>query len=363
MSGLQSELDDSNAARSQLEDELARTRADLSAAQSAASSTEENRVAIESRLLAALESLEKAQIAASDRDLLQARIAEALTAQDSAKTNAEDQMTLAEQRATLLAQARARLAEQEDVSTEAQRQTALLNQQVAALRTQLGGLQSLLDDFRERDAAAKVQLETLGSDLNAALARAASEERKRRLLEEAERKRVEEEANALKARAQALEEEAKDLERYRSEFFGRLRDLLGNQEGVRIEGDRFVFSSEVLFPPGGADLSIEGEAEIAKVARILRSIAREIPAEIDWVIRVDGHTDNIPQISTGRYRDNWELSQGRALSVVRYMIEFLGIPPNRLAANGFGQYQPVDPADTPEARAQNRRIELKLTER
>ena len=369
-SELQQRLTEANRARDALKADLARTEAELETARSATQSTEEDRAAIEARLVEALEALERAEVAASDRELLQARLAEALLARDDAQARAEDQASRAEQRAALLAQARATLSEQEDISAEAQRQTALLNQQVAALRSQLGGLQALLDDFRERDAAAKVQLQNLGADLNAALARAASEERKRRLLEEAERKRAEEEARELAERARALEEEtrdleaqARDLQRYRSEFFGRLRDLLGNQEGVRIEGDRFVFSSEVLFPPGAADLSPEGEAEVAKVARILRSIAQDIPPEIDWVIRVDGHTDDIPLVSTGKYADNWELSQGRALSVVRYMVDYLGIPPERLSANGFGQYQPVNTADTPEARAQNRRIELKLTER
>ena len=231
-----------------------------------------------------------------------------------------------------------------------------MNQQVAALRTQLSGLQALLDDAKERDAAAQVQLQTLGSDLNAALARAASEERKRRLLEEAERIRLE-------AEAKALAEEAKDLARYRSEFFGRLREILAGQEGVRIVGDRFVFSSEVLFPPGGAELSEAGKAEIAKIAAILRNISSDIPAGIDWVIRVDGHTDNVPIINGAEFADNWELSQARALSVVRFMASEQGIPPNRLAANGFGEYQPLDPRNTREARAKNRRIELKITEK
>ncbi|WP_299640655.1 OmpA family protein, partial [uncultured Ruegeria sp.] len=168
---------------------------------------------------------------------------------------------------------------------------------------------------------------------------------------------------ALAGQNEELAAQAEDLQRYRSEFFGRLRDVLGEQEGVRIEGDRFVFSSEVLFPTGSAVLSAEGRQEVAKVANILRSVAAEIPPGLNWVIRVDGHTDNVPLTGSGRYRDNWELSQGRALSVVRYMVDALGIPPNRLSANGFGEFQPVNPADTPEARAQNRRIELKLTER
>lgn len=353
---LRSQLAAADAARDALQAELDRTQADLDATRQSAFTTAQDRAEVEARLLKALEALEHAQIAATDQEVLQARLATALAAQQQAEATASD-------RAELLEQARETLSEQKEISARAQRQTALLNQQIAALRTQLGGLQALLDDYEERDAAARVQLENLGADLNAALARAASEERRRRLLEESERKRLAEEARALQAKSQELEAQALDLQKYRSEFFGRLRDLLGNQDGVRIEGDRFVFSSEVLFPPGGADLSVEGQAEIAKVARILRSIAADIPAEIDWVIRVDGHTDDVPLISYGRYRDNWELSQGRALSVVRYMVDFLGIAPGRLSANGFGQFQPVNTDDTPEARAQNRRIELKLTEK
>ncbi len=232
----------------------------------------------------------------------------------------------------------------------------MLNQQLAALRSQLGQLQALLDDYKERDAAAQVQLQSLGTDLNAALAHAAAEERRRRELEQAEAERLAEE----KAR---LEAENEDLEKYRSEFFGRLRDVLGNREGVRIVGDRFVFSSEVLFPPGQAALSPEGRAQIGRVAGLLQEVAREIPEGIDWVIQVDGHTDNVPLSGFGEFADNWELSQARALSVVRFMVNRLGFPPARLSANGFGEYQPVAQGDSEEARAQNRRIELKLTER
>ncbi|SDW72042.1 chemotaxis protein MotB [Ruegeria halocynthiae] len=294
---------------------------------------------------------------------LKAQLQAALDAQSQTQANADEQRSLAEERAALLAIARDALASEKEVSTEAQRQTALLNQQMAALRSQLGSLQALLDDYEDRNAAAEIQIQTLGQDLNAALARAASEERRRRLLEEAERIRLEAEAEKLAGQNQELTAQAEDLQRYRSEFFGRLRDVLGDQAGVRIEGDRFVFSSEVLFATGSATLSAEGRQEVAKVANILRSVAAEIPEGLNWVIRVDGHTDNVPLAGSGRYRDNWELSQGRALSVVRYMVDALGIPPDRLAANGFGEFQPVNPADTPEARAQNRRIELKLTER
>ncbi len=296
-------------------------------------------------------------------DELRAQLQAALEAQTQAQANADEQRSLAEERAALLAIAENALASEQEVSTEAQRQTALLNQQMAALRNQLGSLQALLDDYEERNASAEIQIQTLGQDLNAALARAASEERRRRLLEEAERIRLEAEAEALAGQNQELTAQAEDLQRYRSEFFGRLRDVLGDQDGVRIEGDRFVFSSEVLFATGSANLSAEGQQEVAKVANILRSVAAEIPEGLNWVIRVDGHTDNVPFTGSGRYRDNWELSQGRALSVVRYMVDALGIPPDRLAANGFGEFQPVNPEDTPEARAQNRRIELKLTER
>ena len=260
-----------------------------------------------------------------------------------------ERMTDAERDAALMAQAERLLAAEQEKSTEAQRQQALLNQQLAALRTQLGSLQALLDDYKDREAASSVQLQSLGSDLNAALARAAAEERRRRQLEEAERIR--------------LEAEAQDLQKYRSEFFGRLRDVLGAQEGVRVVGDRFVFSSEVLFAPGSAVLSGEGQGEIAKVAAILRGVLGDIPEGIDWVIRVDGHTDNVPLSGFGAFADNWELSQARALSVVRYMSGSLGIPPDRLSANGFGEYNPVNPANTEEARAQNRRIELKFTEK
>ena len=292
--------------------------------------------------------LEAAREAAQSAEELRRDLASALAAKIKAEEKAETQLTKAEERAALLSQAQTELDKQEEIASAAQKQQLLLNRQVAALRDQLSELQALLDDGQARDAAKDIRIETLGQDLNTALARAAAEERRRRELEEEKNQR--------------LAEEKKDLARYRSEFFGRLRDVLGQQEGVRIVGDRFVFSSEVLFPPGSADLSGAGEGEIAKVAGILRNVMDEIPEGIDWVIRVDGHTDNVP-ISSPEYADNWELSQARALSVVRYMISDLGIPPARLAANGFGQYQPVANGNSPEARAQNRRIELKLTEK
>ncbi|KGM88201.1 Flagellar motor protein [Roseovarius mucosus DSM 17069] len=286
-----------------------------------------------------------AQEAQAVRDQLVA----ALAAQRAAEAAAETQMTEAEQRAALLAEARARLATEAAQATEAQKQQALLNQQVAALRQQLSGLQALLDESKAREAETEVQLQSLGNELNTALARVAAEERRRRIAEE--------------ERARLLEAEKENLEKYRSEFFGRLRDVLGQQEGVQIVGDRFVFSSEVLFAPGEAELSPAGRGEIAKVAGILRNVIGDIPEGINWVLQVDGHTDNVPIIEGARFADNWALSQARALSVVRYLTEVLGFPAERLSANGYGEFQPVNPADTPEARAQNRRIELKLTTR
>jgi len=294
--------------------------------------------------------------ASGDREHLRAQLATALAEKLAAEEQAQKGLSLAEERAVLLASAQNALSEQKVQTAEGQRKLALLNEQVAALRKQLGALQSLLDDSAAKDVQDNIQLQSLGTQLNTALARVAAEEKRRRELEEAERKRLEEESARLAA-------ETQNLEHYKSEFFGRLRDLLATQEGVRVVGDRFVFSSEVLFETASANLSGEGKKQIAKIAGILRQVADKIPPEINWIVRVDGHTDNVPLSGTGRYHDNWELSQGRALSVVRYMVDELGFPPNHLAANGFGEYQPINPANTPEARAQNRRIELKLTER
>jgi len=293
--------------------------------------------------------LAEARDAARDAEAVRADLIRALAAQRAAEAEASQQMTRAEERAALLSEARARLGEEQNRATEAQKQQALLYSQVAALRTQLSQVQALLDETRDSESSAELRLEELGGELNAALARVAEEERRRREAEE--------------ERARLLEAEREDLERYRSEFFGRLRDILGERERVQIVGDRFVFSSEVLFDPGAADLSEAGEAEIANVAGILRGVINEIPDGIDWVLQVDGHTDDVPIIDGARFQDNWELSQARALSVVRYLSDEVGFPPERLSANGYGEYQPVNPADTPAARAQNRRIELKLTTR
>lgn len=277
------------------------------------------------------------------------RAEETLTLLAAAASDAAKLPTEADRKAALMAAAEAALTAQQSRALAAERKLALLNQQITALRSQLGQLQAMLDISAQADADKKVQIEALGSQLNAALARVAGEQKRRAELEEAERKR--------------LQAENQNLERFRSEFFGQLSTLLAGREGVRVVGDRFVFSSEVLFPAGSDQLAPEGTAQIAGVVEILNEIADQIPPSIDWIIRVDGHTDNVPFVSTGPIADNWELSQARALSVVRYMQNELGFDPKRLAATGFGEYQPVNTDDTLEGRAQNRRIELKLTER
>lgn len=326
----------------ELAEEVARLRAQVAPL----GELETANASLEERLAQALaERLSAEQTARQSEADLAAAIAAKLAAEEAA----QQQQSEAERQRLLLSVASTELDEEKARSQAAERETALLNTQLSALNERLGSLQALLDDARERDAASQVRLESLGSDLNAALAQKAAEERKRRMLEEAERKR--------------LESEAQNLEKYRSEFFGRLRDILGTQEGVRIVGDRFVFSSEVLFAPGRASLSADGRQQIARIAELLNRVIGDIPEGIDWVLRVDGHTDNLPLSGQGEFRDNWELSQARALSVVRFMSEELGMPPGRLSANGFGQYQPINPANTEAARAQNRRIELKFTEK
>ncbi len=209
-----------------------------------------------------------------------------------------------------------------------QRRVALLNSQIRALREQLGGLQALLDDADARDSEAQVQIARLGERLNAALAQKVGE-----------------------------------LARFRSVFFEKMEQVLGGREDIKRVGDRFVFQSEVLFGAGSATLGTAGRAEISKLGAVLREVADEMPDDLNWILRVDGHTDKIPVGGNSRFRDNWELSQARALSVVKFLTERESVPPARLAAAGFGEFQPIDEGDEPEALARNRRIEFKFTER
>ena len=168
-------------------------------------------------------------------------------------------------------------------------------------------------------------------------------------------------ANLGKSLNNALASRVQELQRFRSEFFGRLRDVLKGRDDVEIVGDRFVFQSEVLFAQGQANIGSDGREQLAKLADALADIADKIPSDINWVLQVDGHTDNVP-VRAGRYTDNWDLSTERALSVVRYLNQ-QGLPANRLAAAGYGEYQPLDTADNHDARRKNRRIELKITQR
>ena len=220
----------------------------------------------------------------------------------------------------------AALVEQEKLSTSAQRQVAVLNQQIAALRIQLNSIQAALDATENEIAEKNLQISNLGQRLNVALANKVGE-----------------------------------LSRYRSEFFGRLRESLSGRSTVSIEGDRFVIQSGVLFGSGSAQLDPAGETQLNDLAQLLMDISTEIPRDIRWVLRIDGHTDTRP-ISTNQFPSNWELSAARAISVARYLID-RGVSPNRVMAAGFGEFQPLVDRDSEDAYKANRRIELKLTDR
>ena len=161
---------------------------------------------------------------------------------------------------------------------------------------------------------------------------------------------------------EALEEKMKELAGYRSEFFGNLRKLLGNRDDIQIVGDRFVFQSEVLFNLGSDQLGIQGKKHLKQLAKTLKEIEKKIPKHIPWILRVDGHTDKLPLRSTGKFKDNWELSTARSLCVVHYLIQ-QGIAPHRLAGAGFGEFHPISLEDSRESMARNRRIEIKLDQR
>jgi chemotaxis protein MotB len=215
---------------------------------------------------------------------------------------------------------------EKQISSRALAQVELLNQQIAALRRQLAALEDALEASEKKDKEAQGRIADLGQRLNVALA-----------------------------------QRVQELSRYRSEFFGRLRAILGNCQDIRVVGDRFVFQSEVLFDTGSAGMRPEGKVELDKLAAAIAELEKQIPPEIAWVLRIDGHTDVRP-ISSPQFPSNWELSSARAISVVQYLIS-KGISPQRLVAAGFGEFQPLDNGTTEEAYRRNRRIELKLTER
>ena len=264
-----------------------------------------------------------------DRALIEKQVQDLALLQNNVKALEALKKSLEKQVAdmgTKLAKSDSEIAKERGLSIEAQAQAALMSQQLQDMQTELERLSAALDASDKLTAEQKAQISDLGKRMNRALAG-----------------------------------KVQELQRYRSEFFGRLRDILGTRPGITIVGDRFVFQSEVLFASGSAELGVEGQQQLAQLARTLLDVSKQIPKDINWILRVDGHTDTLP-ISTAAFRSNWELSTARAIAVVRYLIS-QGIPPERLAAAGFGEFQPLDPDNTPEARAKNRRIELKLDQR
>ncbi|PHS23126.1 MAG: hypothetical protein COA84_11565 [Robiginitomaculum sp.] len=217
------------------------------------------------------------------------------------------------------------LDEEKEISQKARDEIVILSAQIAALSKQLAQLNAALEAAEQKDKKQKTQIVNLGKRLNAALAQKVSE-----------------------------------LARYKSEFFGRLLEVLGDREGIHVVGDRFVFETDILFASGSAELNPDGRESLAQIAAAIIDVADEIPADIDWVIRVDGHTDSIP-IRSG-YASNWELSAARAISVVKFFVR-AGVPPKRLVAAGFGEFHPIDRGRSAEALARNRRIELKMDSR
>jgi chemotaxis protein MotB len=213
------------------------------------------------------------------------------------------------------------------ITARALAQVEVLNQQIAALRRQLAALESALDVSEKKDKESQTRIADLGQRLNLALA-----------------------------------QRVQELSKYRSDFFGRLREILGSRPDIRIVGDRFVLQSELLFDVGKAELKPEARAEVDKIATALLDLAQKIPGDIAWVLRVDGHTDVRPTGTTGQFKSNWDLSAARAIAVVQYLVS-KGVPPQRLVAAGFGEFQPIDTGTSEEAYSRNRRIEFKLTER
>ncbi|GHF20166.1 hypothetical protein GCM10017044_13700 [Kordiimonas sediminis] len=218
------------------------------------------------------------------------------------------------------------LSEEQVISARARAEVARLQRDISALREQLARLETALETSEERDRRNQAVIVDLGRRLNRALA-----------------------------------SKVEELAGYRSEFFGRLKEVLSTRPEIRIEGDRFVFASELLFASASAELGPEGRAELRKFAETLMAISKEIPPELNWILRIDGHTDNRP-ISNYQFKNNWELSSARAISVVQFLIS-AGVPANRLAAAGFGEHQPIDPGEDAFALSRNRRIEMRLTQR
>ena len=278
--------------------------------------------------LTSLLSLEKGRAQSSEDEL--AALRATLGALQEENTRLSGIGSLGDERAerasAQIAALSAKLEEQTGATSEALAKVDLLNQQILALRRQIAALNQALEASESKAQDSQERIKDLGQRLNAALAR-----------------------------------QVQELQRYRSDFFGRLRELLKNRDDIRVVGDRFVFQSEVLFPSGSADLSFEGNAAMDDLARAITDLSSSIPPELDWAIQVDGHTDIRP-INSAQFPSNWELSTARAIAVVRYLIS-QGVPAERLVAAGYGEFQPLDNGTSEDALTRNRRIELKLTNR
>jgi chemotaxis protein MotB len=311
--------------------ELERTRQALEAMRQQMAALDQqvttDRATIEARLSDITRLNEQVRALTALRDELERRAQAALDragSQDQARQQAE---AAARAEAERRAAAEAAGGEQARLAESARAQVALLTQQITALRAELARIAAVLEAEEAAGRDKDAQISALGQRLNAALAA-----------------RVEE------------------LQRYRSDFFGRLRDVLGDRPEVRIVGDRFVFQSEVLFPVGSAELSAAGTQQLREIAKVLLDVSQRFPSGLAWILRVDGHADRSPIRPGARYASNWELSAARAIAVAQVLIAE-GLPANRVAATAFGDNQPLDNAETPEAFARNRRIELRLTDR
>jgi len=273
-------------------------------------------------------SMEKAGNADLEKHLgaVQASLATAQSERDKYKSSYEAAAANTATAQGKVSELSGQLAGQKEISGQALTQVETLNQQIAALRQQLAALNAALDVSTKKETESQQRITDLGQRLNVALA-----------------------------------ERVQKLSSYRSDFFGKLREILGNRPDMRIVGDRFVLQSEVFFDTGRADLKPEGRGELDQVANAIIGLEGQIPADIPWVLRVDGHTDVRP-IILSPFKSNWDLSAARAISVVRYLID-KGVKPSRLIAAGFGEFQPIDPGATEDAYRRNRRIEFKLTER
>jgi len=302
---------------------LASQGSELAALSTRAESAEEKAARLKKALEDAFATIE------ADKDKIQVQVRElaALTQSVAALRALKQELeTKITEMAGKLGESEAAMIAERDISESARARLALLNRQMAALREQLAQLSAVLEASEVLSKKQKVQIANLGKRLNAALAT-----------------------------------KVQELSRYRSEFFGRLREVLGRQPGVRIVGDRFVFQSEVLFASGSAELAEAGQEQLGRLADTLLEISTKIPKDIDWILRIDGHTDKIP-IHTAQFPSNWELSSARAISVVKF-LKSRDVPANRLVAAGFGEYQPLDGRDDEIGYRRNRRIELKLTQR